>query len=634
VPTSERSSISNTRFPASRSLRVRLPLLISALISVSLLLFLFLSRAQIEAALVHAGQARAQTVADQLAGVLAQGQQQRLSEVRRAAGDPAVLEYLHRRDPDSAEKATVRLATLTTASQPPVELWDTAGHLLITAQGAGKRPPTMPVVPAGVRPAAAGTGPFTQTGDAVYWTTTVESTEQNDDVPASTLGFVVSSRLLAGNGAQSETIAKLMGPGSLLRIGQPGGVWTDLARVVAAPAVARAGAISDSIDAGGHHYSGAAAQVRGTPWLVAVEYPKDEIVSPAWAFMRRMLVVAAVLVLLAGVATHFVSARITAPLGIVTAVAEKIARGEVHERVPGARRDEIGRLAIAFNTMADQVRTHREHLESRVAQRTKDVTALNQQLEQRVAELGALTSELEAFSYSVSHDLRAPVRHVTGFAALLEGSAGASLDPQSRRYLRTITESASRMGRLIDDLLLFSRMGRADMLQTRVDLNALVDKARIEIESQNAGRAIEWSIRNLPAVEGDPQMLYLVILNLLSNAVKYTSTRPIARIDVRAAREGGHAVLSVRDNGVGFDMQFAGKLFGVFQRLHSSDEFEGTGIGLANVRRIVTRHRGRAWAEGELEKGATFYVSLPLLSIPSEPAAYERPAAAELQTPS
>jgi light-regulated signal transduction histidine kinase (bacteriophytochrome) len=233
-------------------------------------------------------------------------------------------------------------------------------------------------------------------------------------------------------------------------------------------------------------------------------------------------------------------------------------------------------------------------------------------VKKRTAELEVVNAELEAFSYSVSHDLRAPLRHVTGFAGLLEERTNGELDPQCIRYVQTISQAAKRMGQLIDDLLAFSRIGRGQLVRRSVPLNELVREARDEVTADVAHRHIEWQIADLPVVEGDPAMLRLVMINLLSNAVKYTSPRSQATIEI-GARVGiqDDVIIFVRDNGVGFDMQYAGKLFGVFQRLHSAEEFDGTGIGLANVQRIVHRHAGRVWAESELDQGATFSFSLP-----------------------
>jgi PAS domain S-box-containing protein len=233
-------------------------------------------------------------------------------------------------------------------------------------------------------------------------------------------------------------------------------------------------------------------------------------------------------------------------------------------------------------------------------------------LQDHVSELAAVNHELEAFSYSVSHDLRAPLRHVTGFGALLAEEAGPNLSEQGRRHLRTITEAAQRMGQLIDDLLAFSRMGRAALAKRPVRLEQLVRDVQREVLADANGRDISWMVHPLPDVDADADMLRLALVNLLSNALKYTATRSRAQIEIGTeATDGGDTVFFVRDDGVGFDMRYVGKLFGVFQRLHSAEEFAGTGIGLANVRRIIQRHGGRVWATGEVDRGATFYFSLP-----------------------
>jgi PAS domain S-box-containing protein len=223
----------------------------------------------------------------------------------------------------------------------------------------------------------------------------------------------------------------------------------------------------------------------------------------------------------------------------------------------------------------------------------------------------SVNRELEAFSYSVSHDLRAPLRHIGGFADLLLKHAGGVLDTAGRGYLDRIASSVDRMGQLIDDLLAFSRMGRAEMRRSKVDLGRLVREVRKEVGEGVNGRSIDWQVGDLPEVEADPALLRLVFTNLISNAVKYTRTRLEARIEIGARSSNGDTAVFVRDNGVGFDMRYAHKLFGVFQRLHSPQEFEGNGIGLANVRRIIQRHGGRTWAEGQAGRGATFYFSLP-----------------------
>lgn len=245
-----------------------------------------------------------------------------------------------------------------------------------------------------------------------------------------------------------------------------------------------------------------------------------------------------------------------------------------------------------------EIRRLTAHLEDRVRERT--------------AQLEAANRELEAFSYSVSHDLRAPLRHVAGFVELLLKRTGDGLDEKSRHYLDVIGDSTRRMGCLIDDLLAFSRMGRVDMITAPLDLNRIVRDVIASRETDNGQREIEWVIGTLPPARGDEAMVRLVFENLIDNAVKFCAVRDRPRIEIGGYRDSkGIPVVFVRDNGAGFDMRYADKLFGLFQRLHRQEEFEGTGVGLANVRRIVNRHGGSVWAEGELDKGATFYLTLP-----------------------
>ncbi len=249
----------------------------------------------------------------------------------------------------------------------------------------------------------------------------------------------------------------------------------------------------------------------------------------------------------------------------------------------------------------------------------EEVRRLNAELEARVrtrtAALESANQELEAFSYSVSHDLRAPLRHVGGFADLLSRRAGASLDEESRRLLGKITEAASHMATMIDELLVFSRTARAELHPRPVDLTELTRETIAALLGGSEPRHITWEVDELPTVEGDPTLLRLVLQNLLENAIKYTRPRDPAVITIQGTLTGSEVIVRVRDNGVGFDPRYQDKLFGVFQRLHRIEEFEGTGIGLASVRRIIQRHGGRTWAEGEVGRGATFSFSLPLRPV-------------------
>jgi PAS domain S-box-containing protein len=267
------------------------------------------------------------------------------------------------------------------------------------------------------------------------------------------------------------------------------------------------------------------------------------------------------------------------------------------------RQDEQGRPLAILETNNDITDRKR---------REEEIRKLNLDLGNRTNELEATNKELEAFAYSVSHDLRAPLRHMVGFTELLQKHTASTLDEKSLRYIRIVLESAKKMGNLIDDLLSFSRIGRAETRETMVNMEQLVKEVLTEIQPETSGRTIAWKIGALPNLYGDRSMLRLALVNLVSNAVKFTRTNPEAEVEIGSMekKEEG-VVVFVRDNGVGFDMKYAHKLFGVFQRLHQSDSFEGTGIGLATVKRIIHRHGGKVWAESLLNRGATFFFSVP-----------------------
>lgn len=342
---------------------------------------------------------------------------------------------------------------------------------------------------------------------------------------------------------------------------------------------------------------------------VSIEADLDELTSRRNEYIGITMAVWLVSLIAALLMSWLSQHTVSGPITQLASIARTVSTGKDYSvrAVVSGRAHEIAVLSESFNDMLAQIQ-----------QRDRSLSQAHEELEARVrlrtAELDAANKELEAFSYSVSHDLRAPLRHVVGFAGLLEAHAKDALDQQGHKYLQTIAAAATRMGRLIDDLLSFSRIGRSQLVLQHVSLTTLTHDAikEVTVEGSVASRTIEWHVRDLPDAEGDPAMLRLVMINLLSNAVKYTAPRDVAVIEVGVnGAQPGETVVFVRDNGVGFDMQYAHKLFGVFQRLHGSDEFEGTGVGLANVGRIIHRHGGRVWAEGQVDQGATFYFSLP-----------------------
>jgi signal transduction histidine kinase len=254
-------------------------------------------------------------------------------------------------------------------------------------------------------------------------------------------------------------------------------------------------------------------------------------------------------------------------------------------------------------------------LQGEIAERGRigaEIAKLNMVLEQRNEDLSAANEDLEAFGHSVSHDLRMPLRHIHAYISMLETTAAAKLDKEELRQFSVIRDAARRMGQLIDDLLAFSRIGRTEIKSTSINNEAVVQQVIADMQTDLADRHIVWTIEALPAINADMNLLRQVWANLLANAVKYTRPREQAQIKISAVTQDDEAIFSVSDNGVGFDPAYSDRLFGVFQRLHSEKQFEGTGVGLANVRRIVQRHGGRTWADAKLDEGATFYFSLPL----------------------
>ncbi|MCH7740426.1 MAG: HAMP domain-containing protein, partial [Chloroflexi bacterium] len=299
----------------------------------------------------------------------------------------------------------------------------------------------------------------------------------------------------------------------------------------------------------------------------------------------------------AGVAIFLVLAAITAtglarPIRTLENAATRFGRGDRAVRVTEDYGGEIGRLAHEFNTMADSL-----------IQRENEIN-------QRSLQLEAANKELAAFSYSVSHDLRSPLRTIDGFTRILEQDYASELSDEARRYLHLVRGGAQQMGTLIDDLLEFSRLGQRPIKKQKVDPATVVRQALSDLRAEQENRSVEIAIGPLPECDADPAMLRQVYANLLSNSLKFSRTRNPAVIEIGAISENGSTVYFVRDNGVGFDIKYAEKLFGVFQRLHRAEEFEGTGVGTAIAQRIVHRHGGAIWAEAQVDRGATFFFTL------------------------
>jgi signal transduction histidine kinase len=415
------------------------------------------------------------------------------------------------------------------------------------------------------------------------------------------IGYVVERRRIT-NPTQTRQVVTLLtgliGNQATMVIGNADGTtWSDLVTVIKdVPIRGDTARLWEYQRAGMPRVFAAARPIASTPWAVAIEFPRAVVLEPSQRFVYRSLWIAVTVLLLAAAAGWASTRGITTSLRHVTEAAEAVAESRPHVHIDVKREDEIGRLADSFNVMAEKVEHSRTDLELRV--------------ELRTAELRAANKELEAFSYSVSHDLRAPLRAIAGFVQILEEDHAEKFDETARRHLDRVKVNARRMGQLIDDLLSFSQIGRSTMLRQNVDLTALATSVAQEAIAAS-GRAIDLSVAPLPPCHGESGLLSQVFVNLISNAVKFTARVEHPAITIGTTDVNGATAYFVRDNGVGFDERYAEKLFGVFQRLHRADEFEGTGVGLAIVQRIVHRHGGRVWAEGKPNGGATFYFTLP-----------------------
>jgi len=416
------------------------------------------------------------------------------------------------------------------------------------------------------------------------------------------IGYIISWIRLHTSQKAVTQLSKLVGTGvSFYLVNTDGSLWTDMVKPVHAFPIRidQMGKVVEYTGSDGKRAMASTKNIAGSDWLVMVEFPEAEVLSGVATFVKWITAIGLFLTAVGIFAAWVMSRNITKPLNQLTAAAMAISDGNYSASVPVNvhKSDELGKLANAFNIMTGEVYNMKYELENKVRERTSQLENVNK--------------ELEAFSYSVSHDLRTPLRAINGYSIMLKEDYESEVDAEGKRIIANIISNAKMMGQLIDDLLAFSRLGKKELVCTQVDMQMLSAAVVNELLQHEPGNKYHINIGLLPSVKADQVMIKQVLMNLLSNAIKYSSKKAKPKIEIGSMDKDIKTIYYIKDNGAGFDMAYAHKLFGVFQRLHSQEEFEGTGVGLALVKRIIDKHKGDLWAEGEENAGATFYFSLP-----------------------
>lgn len=582
------------------SIVAKLPLGIGTLLLIVLGGMTVIAYVDVRRGVTQVADERLNRAASQLGGLLGNSAEQKRSALRNLARRSFVRRYLASQDDSSRAELAAELGEYALRNAvEALDVRDAEGRLLY---GIGARLPDAAEqqvrelgdsLSSEVRVAI---GPLVDTPTGLVYGVVALVTDDG-----ARAGYIVERRRIASSPQTVRQLSELIGADAGLLVGNANGrLWTDLTARVEAPPLdmGRASGTLTYSRGGAERVVARATPVPGTPWILVVEFPRAPIFAPARNFLARAMLLSLILSVGGAAAGWILSRRISLPLRRVTESAELLAAGRDVEPVPVTRQDEVGRLAASFNTMASQVLQSQHELERRVKERT--------------AALEAVNHELEAFSYSVSHDLRSPLRAIDGFSMILLQDFSAQLDAEAMDYLRRVRAAAQRMDSLISDLLSLSRLSRQELRGGTVDLSGLARSVAHELRAADSDRAVDIVVADDLVTTGDSQLLRIVLENLLGNAWKFTSRRQAAHIEFGALeRTNGVRVFFVRDDGAGFDQAYAAKLFGAFQRLHSVTEFEGSGIGLATVQRIVHRHAGQVWAEGAVDEGATFYFELP-----------------------
>lgn len=581
------------------SIQQRLPLLICILLLCVLIAFSWISYISVKKASREISTERLNTLTEQLSTILSQSAQGMVGSTAAAAKQAVIKNYLKPEDksPDTAVLHT--LDKLRPDSTWPLVLLINAKKEIVLQSGLkGVHIPIgldSVIGQLSLVPDSAKIGKLYQAGDSIYYPIVATVTNRTKIT-----GYLVRWRIQKSTARAVAQFSQLLGDNATLYLGNAdGSLWTDLNKTVSGPPANTKSnnQLFEYTRPGADEVIASSRRLANTQWMVLIEFSQGRILETATRFFSWLLIMGSVLVAVGIFIAWLISRNITKPLNKLTDAASVIAKGDYSVSVETDREDELGQLAHAFNTMAVQVSNANANLERKVQERTVQFEEANK--------------ELESFSYSVSHDLRAPLRIINAYTEFLKSDYSDKLEPEASKMLDAISANAKKMGRLIDDLLNLSRMGRKELVVNNVDMTGLVESVIKDKELFETNQTV-IKIGELHPARCDRSLISQVWINLISNAIKYSGKKEKPVIEISSTKTPFEVVYSVKDNGVGFDMKYAGKLFGVFQRLHKATDYEGTGVGLALINRIVLRHQGRVWADAAVDKGATFYFALPV----------------------
>ena len=583
------------------SIQQRLPLLICAFLLSAIIIYGFANYYSLRKATLTIARDRIGMLAQQISTMFGQSAQTVLKKERTAAAQNTVTQCVKSGGKEFRKEALAELDKLHTDSTwVSIELLDTN---LVPLLRSNKSTVHVNVnikdvlAFTHVGPDSGSVGKIYRMGDTMYYPAIATVTDGNQII-----GYIMCWQWLHVTPKAVAEFSQLIGTGTTLYIANTdGSLWTDLLKPIPALPLKsnNAGEPIEYTGADGRLMMMKVLPVPNTGWLAAIAFSEQNILEGVNSFMKWIFIFGVLLTAVGIFAAWIMSRNITKPLNLLTIAAKAISEGNYSSPkfIEVGRDDELGELANAFNIMTAEVYHVWQNLDNKVKERTLQLELVNK--------------ELEAFSYSVSHDLRTPLRAINGYSIMLKEDYEEKLDAEGRRIIGNVITNARMMGQLIDDLLAFSRLGKKELANTKIDMQSLTTNVVNELLQHDFEQDYHINIGLLPPTEADPGMIKQVLINLLSNAVKYSAKNGHPEIEIGARDEETRTVYYVKDNGVGFDMAYVGKLFGVFQRLHSQEEFEGTGVGLALVKRIIDKHKGEVWAEGRENIGATFYFSLP-----------------------